>query len=150
MKFNISLRVDNNANNKIILINEFIDSLEKYFATKGYGSDVEYILIGLTCVYVNEGFEHLYKVYPLKYVDFKILKNKFTGESIELKKQIHYSVKLNNDEYEEFVNGSDEESKKILYKLLFDSLSNFDALPKKIKDFDKERFKTDLESFLIK
>lgn len=150
MKFKINLTINEEANKKTSLIHSFSESLKGYFVNKDYGASIEDILIGLTCVNIPQGFEHLFKQHKPFYVDFKVIKNKHTGESIELKKHFHYSVKFNNEEYDEFVNASDEESKKILSKLLLDSLSNFDVLPKKIKDFDKERFKTDLESFLMK
>lgn len=147
MKVRISLRIDSGAEHKINLINSLIDSLEAYFASKNYGPDIEDILIGLTCAYVSEGFEHLFKIYPPKYVDFKIIKNKYTGESIELNKYFHYSVKFDNEEYEDFVDASDEESKQMLAVMIIKSLSNLDALPKKVKNFDKERFKDDTLSF---
>ncbi|RKR09273.1 hypothetical protein C8C83_0893 [Flavobacterium sp. 90] len=150
MKVRISLRTDSGAEHKINLINSLIDSLEVYFASKNYGSDIEDILIGLTCAYVSEGFEHLFKMYPTKYVDFKIIKNKYTGESIELNKHFHYSVKLDNEEYNSFINESDEESRKILAVMIIKSLSNLDGLPKKVKNFDKERFKNDTLSFFEK
>lgn len=147
MKFRISLRVDNGAYNKVNLINSLTDSLEAYFAPKNYGIDVEDILVGLTCLYISEGFEHLYKTYPPKYTDYKTIKNKYTGELIELNKYFNYSFNFSNEKYEEFIEASDEESKKILAYEIFDSLSNLDALPKKVKSFDKERFKADLKTF---
>ena len=55
---------------------------------------------------------------------------------------------FNSDEYEEFISVSDEESKKILQDKIIESLENLDKLPKKVKDFDKVRFKNDLLTFL--
>ena len=150
MKVRTSLRIDSDAQHKIDLINSLTDSLEKYFTPKNYGSDIEDILIGLTCVFVSEGYEHLFKIYPPKYVDFKVIKNKYTGESIELKKYFNYSLKLSNKIYEEFISATDEESKKILANEILNSFSNLDSLPKKVKDFDKERFKKDVETFFEK
>jgi hypothetical protein len=57
---------------------------------------------------------------------------------------------FNADEYEEFISVSDEESKKILENKIIESLENLDKLPKKVKDFDKKRFKNDLLVFLKK
>ena len=57
---------------------------------------------------------------------------------------------FNSDEYEEFISVSDEESKKILENKIIESLENLDKLPKKVKDFDKKRFKNDLLVFLKK
>ena len=57
---------------------------------------------------------------------------------------------FNSDEYEEFISVSDEESKKMLENKIIESLENLDKLPKKVKDFDKARFKNDLLTFLKK
>jgi hypothetical protein len=35
----------------------------------------------------------------------------------------------------------------MLASAILDSLSNLDALPRKVKDFDKERFKVDMKAF---
>lgn len=150
MKFGISLRIDENAHKKSSIINSLANSLKDYFLTKDYGTSIEDILIGLTCVNVPEGYEHLFKPIKPFYVDYKVIRNKHTGEPIELKKHFYFSLNFNNEEYEEFTNTSDENSIQILSELLIRSLSNLDSLPKKVKDFDKLKFKSDLEYFLRK
>ena len=55
-----------------------------------------------------------------------------------------YDVKL---DYEDFKNQSDEQNEQTLASEIMESLSNLDKLPKKVKDFDKERFKKDMEAF---
>ncbi|NJM78593.1 MAG: hypothetical protein HC854_01280 [Flavobacterium sp.] len=150
MKFKISLTIDEEANNKVGLINSFSKSLEDYFIVKNYGSSIDEILIGLTCVNIPVGFEHLFKIYKPLYVDYKTITNQHTGEQIELKKYFNYSIRLNKESYNEFVNRSDDDGKKILSQLFVDSLSNLDALPKKVKDFNKEKFKNDIVEFLEK
>ena len=57
------------------------------------------------------------------------------------------SNNLTRDLYDKFVTGTVEESEKILATEISNSLSNLDLLPKKIKDFDKERFRADMQQF---
>lgn len=147
MKFKISLTIDEGANHKVEMINLLTDSLENYFSLKSYGTSINDILIGLTCVNIPKGFEHLFKLQKPFYVDFKIIKNQHTGELIELKEHFYYSIKFEKEEYDEFINSSDEESKNLLIELLLKSLSNFDTLPKKVKNFNKEKFTSDMKAF---
>jgi len=71
-----------------------------------------------------------------------------TGEEHIMNKLFINRFNFNPDEYEEFISVSDEESKKILENKIIESLENLDKLPKKVKDFDKARFKNDLLTFL--
>jgi len=72
----------------------------------------------------------------------------YTGEEHIMNKLFINEFNFNPEEYEEFISVSDEESKKILENKIIESLGNLDKLPKKVKDFDKVRFKTDLLTFL--
>lgn len=147
MKFAISIRIDQRANDKSRIVVSISEELKAFFRDKFYGEDIQDYSIGFTCVLPPEGFEHLFKKKKPAYVDDKTTKNRFTGEPHRMFKLFLDSIDLDSTEYADFVDSSDEESKKILAKKILESLENLDKLPKKVKDFDKERFKQDMEEF---
>lgn len=57
-------------------------------------------------------------------------------------------IVIEPDEYEDFVSGTDLNSLEIIKAKILESLSNLDRLPKKVKDFDKERFMLDMRTVL--
>lgn len=69
---------------------------------------------------------------------------------MEIIKTFSYDIKFDYDLYDEFVEASDENSKKILILKILDSFNHLDKLSKKIKDFDAEKFKSDIEIFFKK
>ena len=147
MEFNIEKTISEEGikKNKVILSLE--DDVAKYLKFKDYGKDVKTYTIKLNCINPPKDFEHLFKLLPPKYIDKKISKNIHTGEEQEFKKHFFCSINLIGDYYDEFLNGTDEESKKLLAGKIFESFEHLDRLPKKVKDFDKGKFKTDVEQF---
>lgn len=147
MNISISLIIDPMAKHKSNTIVSMSQELKVFFADRFYGEDIQDYVIGFTCVLPPEGFEHLFKKKKPVYVDDKTKKNRFTGEQERMFKLFIDSIDLDSTEYTDFVDSSDEESKRILAKKILKSLENLDKLPKKVKDFDKERFKQDMEHF---
>lgn len=145
MKFSISIRIDQKANHKSDIIVNMSQELKVFFADRFYGEDVQDYIIGCLCTSAPEGFEKFNKTQKPVYVDDKTTKNKFTGEPHRMFKLFINEFNFNNEEYDDFVDSSDEESKKILAKKILECLENLDKLPKKVKDFDKERFKEDMQ-----
>lgn len=147
MKFAISTTTDLGSRHKSSIINEISIALSKYFNNKSYGNDILDYIVGCLCTSPPEGFEKFNNPQKPIYVDDKTTRNRFTGEQQRMFKLFINEFNFNNEEYADFVNSSDEESKKILAKKILESLENLDKLPKKVKDFDKERFKQDMEHF---
>ena len=150
MEFNISITIDEKAKHKSHLIIALSEALKEYFQDKNYGEDIKDYIIGCICILPPEGFEKFNKPKKPIYIDDKTTKNRFTGEELRMHKLFINEFNFNADEYEEFISVSDEESKKILENKIIESLENLDKLPKKVKDFDKVRFKNDLLTFLKK
>lgn len=148
MKFNISPTLDLDAEHKLQIFTDLIQSLKHYFERKDYGESIKEITIGCICAKVSEGFEKFYKIKKPAYVDFKVITNKFTGVPLTLDKVFLYDVKFENEEYDKFISASDEESKKILATVILKSLDNIDKLPKSANKFNKERFKSDMYNYL--
>jgi len=128
---------DEKANLIINLSNE----LSEYFLNREYGNAVIKLLIGVICVAPE--FEFFTKVRKPKYTSYRKYINQDGIEIIE-DRIFCFDVKL---DYEKFRSQKDEENRKILASEILGSLSNLDALPKKVKDFDKNRFKNDMRTF---
>lgn len=125
-------------------ITPYSDELKDYFDNKNYGDDVKHITINTICV--SENFEPFFKPKRPKYIrDKKLIEN--YGFKYEIEKRLIYDVKI---DFHEFKNAGDEISRKrILSREILTSLDS-DALKpmrKKLKDFDWEGFKRDLEVY---
>lgn len=147
MEFAITKELDTGTNKKTNLIQEISDNLEFFLKNKSYGEDIGTFYIGFVGVKTKIGYEHFFKERKPKYIDYRLTKNRLTGLPLETIKQYGYDIKFDHELYDEFVNGTDEESKKLLARKILESFAHFDKLPKKIKDFDKEKFKADVEEF---
>lgn len=148
MKFSISLRIDSNGQHKSNIIHDLSNSIQSFLKERNYGVDVIELIIGLICVNTPKEVEHLFREKKPDYIDFKVIKNKFTGELIELNKQVSYDIRLSSEQYNLFLSLNEEGSKKFLANLIFNSLKKFDVLSTKIKKFDKEKLTSDLGYFL--
>lgn len=123
------------------VITELSDDMKDYFKNKNYGSDIKEVAIGIICV--SQGFDQFFKIKKPRYTkDKKNIKSE--GFEYEIEKCFEYSIKL---DFEKFQNSSEEECKKIVAKEILLSLDSLDSIKKKIKDFDWDQFKKDLENF---
>jgi len=143
MEFGLTQEIDAEAESKSVLINSLSSLLESYFSNKEYGKGIEHFLIGIICVRSRPGYEDWFKVRKPKYKAVDKIKMP-DGRVNELHGVYSYDIKL---DFERFVNSSNNESEKLLASEILNSLSHLDALPKKVKDFDEERFKSDLQEF---
>ncbi len=143
MNFGITQEIDAEASAKSNIIISFSESLEDFLANKDYGNDIRNFFIGCICVMERPGYEDWFKVRKPRYQT--ISKVKLLDGSIREQNGVFtYDIKL---DFDMFVSATEEESKRILALEILNSLSNLDALPKKVKNFDKERFKSDIEAF---
>ncbi|RKF37706.1 hypothetical protein BCY89_27335 [Sphingobacterium siyangense] len=58
------------------------------------------------------------------------------------------SIVIEPDEYEDFVSGTHLHSLELIEAKILEYLSSLDQLPKKLKDFDKQRFRIDMKNLL--
>lgn len=144
MNFGISQEIDVEAQEKSSVIIFLSDKLKGYLSDRDYGQDVQNIFIGCICVKPREGYEEWFKIRKPRYKAIDKIKL-LDGNTVELIGVYGYDIKL---DFDVFVSATETESRKILAQEILNSLSNLDALPKKVKDFDKEKFKSDMEQFL--
>lgn len=143
MKFNITQEIDIEASKKSNLITFLSESLGIFLFDADYGSDIQYFFIGCICVMTRPSYEDWFKIRKPRYQTINKIKL-LDGSLKEQKGVFTYDIKLN---FDDFVFASDKDSNRILALEILKSLSNLDALPKKVKDFDKTRFKSDIEQF---
>jgi hypothetical protein len=147
MKFSIALRSDPFSNKKISFIYPLIQELTTRLALKDLGSDLMEYSIGFDVCHLPSGFEKFKKNFKPKFTEYKSVKNKQTGQQIEIIKLFDYSISFDDDKYNKFISISDEESEKMLVAEIVNSLSNLDKLPAKVIDFDRELFKKEVIKF---
>ena len=143
MKFALSIETSEGVENKIHLISELSNQMTEYFSGKDYGESVKTIFIGIICV--SPEFDWFSKIRKPKYVFYR----KYIRDSSEITQDREFSFDIKLD-YEKFANQTDEENRKMLASEIKEALSVFDNMPKKVKDFDKEQFKNDIDDFLNK
>jgi len=141
MLFDIGLKSDTPAGPKMQYIATLKEEMKAWFKDKDYGKDV------LDCILLMSVYSSMRRINTPTYVDHKVKINRFTGLPIEMNKLFMYEIHFNQAEYAKFIAAYEDDARKLLARLLMDSLYNLQSLPKKIKDFDKQRFKADMEEF---
>jgi hypothetical protein len=140
MRFALTVEASEGVADKTTLIQELSNKLSDYFSDKDYGNDVIRILIGVICVAPE--FEWFSKIRKPRYKFYR----KYIRDSIEIIEDRVFTFDLKID-YEDFENQTNDENRKMLALEILKSLSNLNSLPKKVKDFDKKRFKGDVIAF---
>lgn len=150
---NIELRVnelDAKIEHKLSVIETFSNEINIEFRNKNYGNSIDDFNLICILVKTKPGYEDWYIPKKPKYIEYKIYRNKLTGQELEIKNQYSIEFKIDNKLYDKFEVASDKESKKILAEKILESFKHLDKLPKKIKNFDAEKFKSDIEIFFKK
>lgn len=142
MKFGLAL-TSSTGFEKSDMITELSDNMEKYFLGKTYGNDVKSYTIGVHCLSVPKGFEKFSKLPKPSYIRGKKVINP-DGIPFTLEDNFEYSIKI---DFETFKNGTEEECRRLLAKEILQSLKVLDDMKGKIKDFNIEEFKADLEKY---
>lgn len=147
MEFKITLEIDSTAQHKSSFINSLSQEINAFFEGKSYGEDIKHFFIGCICVKTKEGYEDWFKIRKPKYTDYKKIKNRLTGVEMEIIKTFECDFKIDDILYDSFISSNEEESKKIIANEIIKAFENSIEFPKKVKDFDKEKFKSDLKFF---
>jgi len=141
MNFSTALYTSREIANKSSLIISFSEATRIYFENRFYGDDLKSIIIGLVCV--SPQSEAFFKIRKPKYTrEKKSMKSE--GFEYENEKYLEYDVKI---DFESFKNATEGEAKRMLAKEILESLVVFEKMKSKIKNFDIEKFKYDLEEY---
>ena len=129
MKFGITEELTEDILEKFRNVANIIEPpLKEFLKNKDYGTGIESLYIDIICVHPKFDF-------------FCTVRKKYTKS----KKMIEYSVKL---DHAIIVKSNKEQIQEILANAIIDSLDIITVL--KIKDFDVERFRADLQLFFSK
>jgi len=141
MKFGLAITLTNEVKNKSGIIQPLSDDLEHYFENRQYGADIKTFTIGIVCI--SPQFEQFFKEKKPKYTKGVKVINP-DGIPFTLEDNFEYSIKI---DFETFKNADEEEARKLLAKEILASLVVFEKVKSKIKDFDMDSFKADLEEY---
>ena len=142
MIFGLAITTSVEIDKKWIYINSLSEELKIYFKNKQYGNDIKSYTIGIVCV--SPSFDLFYKkeIKPKYTKGVKVIKP--DGIPFTLEDSFEYRIKI---DYESFKNATEDEARKLLAKEILVSLVVFEKLKSKIKDFDMNSFKADLEEY---
>jgi len=142
MNFGLAINLSVEIDKKWIYIDSLSEELKTYFKNKQYGNDIKSYTIGIVCV--SPQFDQFYKkeIRPKYTKGIKVINP--DGIPFTLEDSFEYRIKI---DYESFKSADEEEAKKILAKEILASLVVFEQMRKKIKDFDMDSFKADLEEY---
>lgn len=145
MNFEITIETESSVQKKLSSLRELSKAISLFLSEKHYGDGVKNFFIGVICIKTRPGYEEWYKPRKPNYKDF---------EMVEVKVDIYekvigiftYDLKL---DYEKIRRGEENDNLDYLVHLIISSLDNLDKIPKKIKNFDRQKIKEDLNSFLL-
>ena len=133
---------------------DFVDDfsrryLEEHFLTLNYGPDVEEIVIAYTIIKTKPGYEEWYKPKRPKYTEYGgwITFGPGGPKDRERRKEFWIDYRIDGDLYDAFIEADEEQAICILACEILNSLELLDKLPKRLKQFDKERFKSDVSDY---
>ena len=118
-------------------IKEVSDVAKNLVASNDYGASIEKMLVGL--IVVEPVYDDFSKPRRPRYTEHKETMA-FGSIPIVIHKTLEIEIKLN---YEQVLAAEDEELKRIVASEVLNALHNL-KVPKKVTDFDKDRFVADL------
>ena len=132
----------------------FIDNfskryLENTFVERDYGADVQNVAILIILIKTRPGYEKWFNARKPKYIEYTSGYSLLTGEPVfwEWKKRFVIEIRFDGELFDKFIEADDEQAKCILAKESHKALDLLDKLPKRLKNFDKERFKEDVANY---
>lgn len=126
----------------VSLMNEMEHKLNSFFQSKNYGADLKEIYIGV--VAVSPRFERFFKKQKPKYISNPI-NYMLDSVNYSVDRALKYYINLN---LERFNNSDEDQAREMLKKELLGSISLFDKLKRKIKDFNVTPFREDMRMLL--
>lgn len=122
------------------IIKELSDAVNTIVSSNDYGESIEKLLIGL--IAVEPIYDKFAKPRRPRYTEHKEIVV-FGSIPIVINKTLEIEIKL---DYEQILAAEGEELRKIVAKKVLNTLQNTKP-PKKVTDFDKDRFVTDIETY---
>ncbi len=148
MELNLFISVaDYTIGDNKFVVHNLSNSMKAVFKERSYGIDVLEFSIGFIMARTRPGYEAWYKPAKPKFIDFKNVKSKLTGEVSAINKKFCCEIKLSDEVIDKFVNASEIDCYSIIACEVLDYLRSLNGLPKRIKDFDLKLFISDVEDY---
>ena len=119
------------------ILSKWEESINRTIEHLSYGESIQLFIIGLICV--KPTIEHLFKVRRPKYTEKKTL----VYGSVQRQIEKTFECELRVD-YEFMLTSEEADIKTHLAKSIIDTINGL-KMPKKVIDFDKDRFVADVE-----
>ena len=143
MKISIGLQIDQGIDGKMNFVHELSERLTQFITENNYGESIKKFLIGL--IGVGPQYDSFFMPRRPKYTEYK--EAMFDGwDPFTIEKTFECEIKL---DYAKVLESTEEEVKKIVAQSIMDYLRKL-KMPKKVTDFDKEKFIADLETYFRK
>lgn len=126
---------------KVLELRDLDDKLKSYFNSRNYGNDICSYLIGVICVHPK--FDSFFKIGRPQYIEEKTVTYERILGPTHIYKSFSFRIKL---DYPSFIKSNTKDGLKMIATLILESVKNI-KYPRKIRDFDKERFYGDLKAF---
>ncbi len=120
--------------------------LDKVFSSKSYGNDVKEIEIAAIIVKMYPGYEAWHKPKRPKYYEYRYSHLIPENPPVIYNKRFTIEIRFSNEVYDKYLKSTGDESDAIIAREFYQALTLLDKLPKRLKDFDKKRFKKDVET----
>lgn len=142
MRISITPYISSDIKNLTSLLLELSTKMSFCFESMQYGDSINVFLIG--CICVHPSLDVFFKPRRSIYSDYQ--ETVIDGRLCKFDKTFECDIKL---DYTIISKAKEEEVKKIVAQSIIDFLHVL-KMPKKVTDFDKDRFVTDMEAFFRK
>lgn len=123
---------------KRMILSKWEESINRTIEHMNYGESIQLFIIGLICV--KPTIEHLFKVRRPKYIEKKTLV--FGNVHHQIEKTFECELRV---DYELMLTSEEADIKTHLTTSIIETIKGL-KMPKKVTDFDKDRFVADVES----
>lgn len=120
--------------------------LNSFFIHKYYGEDVKELEIAAIILKMHPGYENWHIPKRPKYYYYHFSHIIAGNPPIIWNKRFTIETRLSNEDYNALITADSDEADAIIAKVFYRALDQLDKLPKRLKDFDKEGFKRDVEA----
>lgn len=139
MRISITPYVSSDIKNLTSLLLELSTKMSFCFESMQYGDSINVFLIG--CICVHPSLDAFFKPRRSRYTDYQ--ETVFDCRLCKFERTFECELKL---DYSIMSKATEEEAKKIVAQSIIEFLHVL-KMPKKVTDFDKDRFVADMEAF---
>ncbi|MDJ0785197.1 MAG: hypothetical protein QNK05_00225 [Myxococcota bacterium] len=130
------------------MVQQVSDSLAGHLVGQDFGGGVRSLFIGFICERVVPGFESFAREVRSPQYERVQRVELIGGGFRDLQNTFTFDAKLDEDQYERFVGGTEQEALGVLVHALLESLVALDQMPEEVTDFDRDAFRSAVAAHL--